>query len=83
MAESSHRVPMRPLVERLDAKHFAHPLDVSARRRMDRLIAGRPRIQAFFEAAERMAEQKHYSKHLADDTRLSRRQAVSHVWDVK
>lgn len=77
MAELSRVVPARPLAQELDAKHFAHPLDVSARRRMDRLIASRPRIQRFFEAAERSAEQKHYAMHLADDTRLSRRQAGS------
>jgi Zn-dependent protease with chaperone function len=44
---------------------------------MDRLIASRPRIQKFFEAAERSAEKKHYAMHLADDTRLSHRQAGS------
>ncbi|MFL0177757.1 M48 family metalloprotease [Mycobacterium sp. SMC-13] len=67
----------RPLTEGLDARHFAHPLDVSARRRIDRVIAGRPRIQRFFEAAERSTEQKQYTMHLADNTRLSRRQAGS------
>jgi len=70
-------VPTRPLARELDARHFAHPLDVSARRRMDRLIDSHPRIRSFFEAAERAAEQKHYMMHLADDTRLSRRQASS------
>lgn len=44
---------------------------------MDRLVASRPRIQRFFEAAERSAEKKHYLMHLADDTRLSNRQAGS------
>lgn len=77
MPELPLLVPPRPLAMELDAKHFAHPLDVSARRRMDRLIASRPRFQRFFEAAERSAEQKHYLMHLADDTRLSRRQAGS------
>jgi len=67
----------RPLSSELDARHFAHPLDVTARRRMDSLIASRSRIRSFFEAAERTAEQKHYMVHLADDTRLSRRQAAS------
>src|SRR3954463_11370451 len=70
-------VPARHLAPEIDARHFAHPLDVAARRRMDRLVASRPRIQRFFEAAERSAEQKHYEMHLADDTRLSRRQAGS------
>lgn len=70
-------VPTRPLPAALDARHFAHPLDVAARRRIDRLIAGRPRILRFFEAAERSTEQKHYMTCLANDTRLSRQQAGS------
>lgn len=77
LTETAPTVPTRPLPEALEARHFAHPLDVSARRRMDRLIAGRPRITRFFEAAERSAEQKHYLMHLAEDTRLSRRQVAS------
>jgi Zn-dependent protease with chaperone function len=44
---------------------------------MDRLIASRPRVRKFFEAAEHSAERKHYIMHLADDTRLSKRQASS------
>lgn len=69
------RAPEHPLAVGLDGKHFAHPLDVSARRRMDKLVAGRSWIQKFFEAAERSTEQKHYMMDLADDTRLSRTQA--------
>jgi Zn-dependent protease with chaperone function len=69
--------PARPLPTALDAIHFAHPLDVNARRRMDRLIDGRPRVKKFFEAAERSTEHKHYMTHLAQDTRLSHRQAGS------
>ena len=40
MTQGSAAVPGRPRIEGLEGKHFAHPLDISARRRMDRLIAG-------------------------------------------
>lgn len=85
MSERSLAVPARPLTEGLEAKHFAHPLDVSARRRIDRIIEGRSWIKRIFETAERKAENHYYIGHLADDTRLSRRQASSvyrHVEEV-
>lgn len=77
MTNQVSKILARPLDTALEAKHFAHPLDVSARRRIDRVITGRPRFRSFFEAAERSIEQKHYLMHLADDTRLSSRQAAS------
>ena len=39
-----HEIPQRPLLAGLEPRHFAHPVDVSARRRMDRLVAGKPRM---------------------------------------
>lgn len=77
MTANTRTVPSRPLPEALDARHFAHPLEVNARRRIDRLIDGRPRIKKYFEAAERGFERRHYMTHLAEDTRLSKRQAGS------
>jgi Zn-dependent protease with chaperone function len=76
MAESSSLVK-RPWMEALEPKHFGHPLDVSARRWIDRIIDGRSWIKRIFDAAERKAENHYYVEHLADDTRLSRRQAAS------
>lgn len=70
-------LPSRPLDSKLEAKHFAHPLDVSARRRMDRLIAGKPRMGKLFASLERSLEDEEYLKNLADNTRLNARQAPS------
>lgn len=62
---------MTPDIARLEAKHFAHPLDLAARGRVDRLVTRRPRIRKFFEALERGTEDEQYLKNLADNTRLS------------
>lgn len=75
----------RPWMASIEPKHFGHPLDVSARRRIDRIIASRSWIKRIFDGAERKAENHFYTEHLADDTRLSRRQAASvfrHVEEV-
>ncbi len=74
---ASCAIPERPLIPGLEAKHFAHPLDVSARRRMDRLIAGKPRIRKFFASLERSLEDEEHLMSLADNTRLNARQAPS------
>jgi Zn-dependent protease with chaperone function len=64
-------------VEDLQPKHFAHPLDLSSRRRMDRLISARPRIRKLFDGLERSAEDEFYLINMADNTRLSVGQASS------
>lgn len=84
LAEDS-ALARRAWIEAVEPKHFAHPLDVSARRRIDRIVDGRSWLKRIFEAAERKAENHYYVEHLADDTRLSRRQAASvfrHVEDI-
>lgn len=77
MTKYVEKAPSPNLPEGLEAKHFAHPLDVSSRRRIDRLIEGRSWIKRLLEAAERKAENHYYFEHLADDTRLSPNQAPS------
>ncbi|MEX7473165.1 hypothetical protein AB4Z39_26050 [Mycobacterium adipatum] len=75
----------RPWMASIEPKHFGHPLDIAARRRIDRIIAGRAWIKRILDAAERKAENHFYTEHLADDTRLSRRQAASvfrHVEEI-
>lgn len=84
MTERSSTVT-RPWMESVQPRHFGHPLDVSARRRIDRIIEGRSWMKRIFESAERKAEDHYYVQHLADDTRLSRRQAASifrHVEEI-
>lgn len=73
----SDHIPQRPLLSGLEPRHFAHPLDVSARRRMDRLIAGKPRMGKLFASLERSLEDEEYLKNLADNTRLNENQAAS------
>ena len=70
-------IPERPLIPGLEAKHFAHPLDVSARRRIDQLIAGKPRIRRLFASLERSLQDEEHLMSLADNTRLNARQAPS------
>jgi len=62
-------IPQRPLLAGLEPKHFAHPLDVSARRRMDRLIAGNPRMEKRFASLERSLADEEYLRNLAYNTR--------------
>ena len=51
------------------------PFDVSTRRRMDQLIAGKPRIRKLFASLERSLEDEEHLMSLADNTRLNARQA--------
>lgn len=70
-------LPEPAVLNRLSPNHFAHPLDATARKRIDRIIGSRTWIKRFFEGAERKAENHAYIEHLANDTRLSSRQAMS------